>query len=305
MLSVSMSGYDNDYGQMHTGLHCKNDLAVLKKHELLITVRGGEHVGMLYWLLVCLPASLNTNTQMLYEFILDVFVNDDPGSHLEKYSCFWQGLDDNMGSDTVIDFYNRTRMNFHNLRSEIIEICNVMINNYQIFIDHVWDASEKAISEYANELQNTFDESEIIKQFDELMRRDNDNVLFASLVNSIHGGAEAIDVSQNQHVFGIGNYPNEFRCIMSQKEFILHEYVIFMLKQRIDFPDNHELYLKQWKYIESLAAFFKSKILIDTDKCRDDWTPEYIIDFYKEIYSNNPRISPVELLESALEHFEK
>ena len=43
MLSVSRCGYDNDYVARHRDAYQADDLAVLKRHEDLITCRGGEH----------------------------------------------------------------------------------------------------------------------------------------------------------------------------------------------------------------------------------------------------------------------
>ena len=48
MLSVAKCGYDNEYGNHYRHLYPKEDLALLKSNEKLITVCGGEHCGMLY-----------------------------------------------------------------------------------------------------------------------------------------------------------------------------------------------------------------------------------------------------------------
>ena len=57
MLSVGMVGYNNDYGQEYKGTHSENDLKILKEHEMLLTVNGGEHCGDLYVLLIAKPAA--------------------------------------------------------------------------------------------------------------------------------------------------------------------------------------------------------------------------------------------------------
>lgn len=48
--------YDNAYGAKYRQLHSPEDLAVLKQCESLLSVKGGEYCGSLYWPLVCIPA---------------------------------------------------------------------------------------------------------------------------------------------------------------------------------------------------------------------------------------------------------
>ena len=43
MLSVARCGYDNDYGAKYRGDYPQEDLALLKKHERLMTCAGGIH----------------------------------------------------------------------------------------------------------------------------------------------------------------------------------------------------------------------------------------------------------------------
>ena len=52
MLSVSKCGYDNSYGDAYKHLYPQEDLAVLKNYEDLLTIRGGEHVGKLMWIIL-------------------------------------------------------------------------------------------------------------------------------------------------------------------------------------------------------------------------------------------------------------
>ena len=46
MLSVARCGYDNDYGAKYRGDYPQEDLALLKKHERLMTCAGGSHWGL-------------------------------------------------------------------------------------------------------------------------------------------------------------------------------------------------------------------------------------------------------------------
>lgn len=56
MLSVAKVGYDNAYGERFRGAYPAEDLAVLKSYEDMLTVRGGEHCGVLHYMMVSLPA---------------------------------------------------------------------------------------------------------------------------------------------------------------------------------------------------------------------------------------------------------
>lgn len=104
MLSVAKCGYDNEYGTKYAApLHSADDLEVLKKNETLITVKGGEHCGELYWWLVSLPASSDEAASLYYEAF---------------------------------------KQEHHQKSDSITPICDVMIRNYPIFCDKVWEISK-------------------------------------------------------------------------------------------------------------------------------------------------------------------
>ena len=72
MLSVARCGYDNDYGEKYRGDYPQEDLALLKKHEGLITCAGGSHWGELYTLMICWPiAEWTGDAKSFYQEIID------------------------------------------------------------------------------------------------------------------------------------------------------------------------------------------------------------------------------------------
>ena len=88
MLSVAGLGYDNDYGRRWRHTLPESDIAVLKKHERQLTVKGGKHCGEWYGQLVCEAAKGDMLPEKYYADM------DDPdmaevcrvlGRHYQEY----------------------------------------------------------------------------------------------------------------------------------------------------------------------------------------------------------------------------
>jgi len=69
MLSVAGVGYDNAYGRRWRHTLPESDLAVLRKHEKQLTVKGGEHCGEWYGPLVCEAARGDVPPEAYYTAI--------------------------------------------------------------------------------------------------------------------------------------------------------------------------------------------------------------------------------------------
>ena len=107
MLSVAKCGYDNEYGDKYKNLYPQEDLAILKKHELLITVCGGQHRGALYGILVCEPACAKVSAKDYYTDLLNKATHNNIPIELKEYSKI------------------------------ICEISNIMINHY-VYMEQLW-----------------------------------------------------------------------------------------------------------------------------------------------------------------------
>ena len=232
MLSVSFCGYNNDYGQRHAALHDKQQLDVLKHHELLITVKGGVHIGELYWPFLAGAAA----------------------------------------SITPVDIYFRRFVADSGARGEI---ARVMVENYDIYIEKVWPQARTEIAPYVSDVQNALGNN-IAVGLDGLFRGQSPGDFHPIFVNSIDGGADAIDVSTNQHIFGIG------RSVEWAVKIISHEYIIFRLKTALSETDAFTDLTKYWLYIESLAAHYYEQFYKDDEHPFINKHSRHIVEFYKQ-----------------------
>ena len=84
MLSVSKCGYDNSYGDPYKHLYPQEDLAVLKNNEDLLTIRGGEHVGKLMWIIAS-GAMGNVPAKELYQECVQKITDDEYPQEFSEY----------------------------------------------------------------------------------------------------------------------------------------------------------------------------------------------------------------------------
>lgn len=71
MLSVAEVGYSNDYGRRWRHTVPETELAMLRKHAQQLTVKGGEHCGEWYGLLVCEAARGLVSPEEYYASVVD------------------------------------------------------------------------------------------------------------------------------------------------------------------------------------------------------------------------------------------
>ncbi|MDR2978758.1 MAG: hypothetical protein LBU56_05195 [Rickettsiales bacterium] len=302
MLSVSKNGYDNEYGARYSVHHGLEDLALLKRLEKFITVIGGEHVGELYWLLVSLPASIEVGEMLFYEVMYELFNYGDVENNVKKHFGFYKSifrLEDSFNVVVgTIDEYLYSR--FYHLKEMIVDICKVMINNYDVYLNRVWEKSYLELMSYAERLQEVLDNGAVAEKLQNLIGVVPETNFYVSLCNSLQGGAEAIDISFNTHVFGTKSHSGAEREMERMKNFIIHEYIIFLLKKALvntpAFTDH-----KYWHYFEALAAFYASKIIEGRGLYDDDARVLEIVDFYKNTHMREHGLSAVEMFSRAME----
>ena len=287
MVSVAKVGYDNDYGNRYAHLHSPEDLAILKRNELLLTVKGGEHMGELYGMFIGWPAYLDIEAKRYYESMYVLF-KYGIDAHFSKFSDLWGG-DNEQIREAISQFYN----SHAHLTSNIIEICRVMIDNYDIFITIVWEESLKELLPFAEMVQNYFDTSDFTHRIETLMNLSLDTNFIASFTNSMAGGAEAIDI-RNHNISGIKYRSGELKNIRDISGWLKHEYVIYLLRDVIPIK------MEYWNYFESLAEFYLRKIE-DAGMSTEYW--ETIVDFYNVQYLKDPSLTPLELFNLALKEF--
>ena len=260
MLSVSKCGYDNSYGDAYKHLYPQEDLAVLKNNEDLLTIRGGEHVGKLMWIIVS-GAMGNVSAKELYQEYVQK-VND--GEYPQEFLKY---------------------------KELILQICNVMIKHYDYYVENIWNIEKEKIEKANSEFQKIFEESDFTEKAEKLLGcKLSQDFFIATMVSSIQGGPEAIvmgaDDDVKQDIFDINKAP------LDVFHFVGHEFIIFLLMQEL--KDVNEL--DDWKRFESLAEYYLIQILGNSRGFFDDMK-DYI-EFY-ETCNKDTNLSAVELFKKA------
>ncbi|MDE6726962.1 MAG: hypothetical protein K2J80_03360 [Oscillospiraceae bacterium] len=228
MLSAAKCGYDNAYGNYYRDLYPAEDLAVIKENERLLTVCGGEHCGFLYGTLVSEPACAVTSAKEYYTRLIQATQNNEVPEMFKDYTDI------------------------------VCRISNVMIKHYDYYIDNIWENEEKKIKAYIPEVLRLFEESNFTDKAEELLDCKLLSESFtATLVTSVENGAEAIDISSEQDVFGIERTP------LDAFYFIGHEFIIYLLIDALKREDAFNRF-ETWNLTEGLAEYYVKKITGNT-----------------------------------------
>ncbi len=250
MLSVAKCGYDNEYGEKYRNLYPQEDLAVLKKYENMITVRGGEHCGELYPLLVTEPACAKTDVKTYYSGLLGMIENNEVPEEFTKYI------------------------------EPVRDISKVMIRHYDSFCSGIWGKEEQKIRSYIPEVMEKFETTGFTDMAEELVGVELPGKYFiATMVSSVKDGAEAIDISKEQDVFGIDRSPEHAFF------FIGHEFIIYLLFEALKNEDAFKS-VDTWKMTEGLSEFLLRQIVgqgLPWESCRD------YIDLYEKWWNEGCR----------------
>ena len=262
MLSVSKCGYDNSYGDAYKQLYPQEDLAVLKNNEDLLTIRGGEHVGKLMWIIAS-GAMGNVPAKELYQDYVQKITDDEYPQEFSEY------------------------------KDLILQICNVMIKHYDYYVENIWNIEKEKIEKANLEFQKLFDESDFTEKAEKLLGcKLSQDFFIATMVSSIQGGPEAIvmgaDDDAKQDIFDINKAP------LDVFYFIGHEFIIFLLMQEL--KDVNEL--DDWKRFESLAEYYLIQILGNSRGFFDDMK-DYI-EFY-ETCNKEKNLTAMELYKKGAE----
>ncbi|MBQ8580028.1 MAG: hypothetical protein IJ448_04970 [Oscillospiraceae bacterium] len=263
MLSVSKCGYDNAYGDYYAPLYPHEDLAVLKMHEELITVCGGQHCGALYGIIVCDAACAKSSAKDYYSELIHQATNNDIPNAISEHS------------------------------ETICQIAAVMIKHYDHFVENIWIREQVKISEYIPTVQHFFDETNFTEKAEAAVGNKLPHDFFtATLVASVENGAEAIDISDEQDVFGIERTP------LDAFYFIGHEFIIYLLFDTLK-EENAFKELNTWNITEGLAEYYLKQILGDT---RFFNTHKIYVAFFEQA-NKQKHLNAVELYRKGLEVF--
>ena len=223
MLSVAKCGYDNAYGEKYRGRYDPADMRCIKDQEVHLTVRGGEHCGDWYGPMVCEPSRNGVTAKEYYA---------------ETIAWIESGNLD-LPEDTL---------------ASIIRVCRVMIRYYDDFMKNIWPAEKNRITEYISTMRTAFEKSDFTAKAEALVGVSLPPPWFtAVLVSSVEGGAEAIDITDTQDVFGIERSPE------AERAFISHEFIIYLLKIALKNEDVSPSFWN-WTLTEGLAEYYLQKI---------------------------------------------
>lgn len=261
MLSVAKCGYDNAYGDYYRKLYPAEDLAVITENDQLLTVCGGEYCGFLYGTLVGGAACANVPAKDYYAELLRMVEDDEVSEGYEEY----------------IDI--------------VCKISTVMMKHYDSYIENIWEDEEKKIKEYIPQVLRFFEESNFTDKAEEVVGYKLPSEYFtATLVTSVQNGAEAIDISTEQDVFGIVRKP------IDAFYFIGHEFIIYLLFSALK-EENAFQRFDTWSITEGLAEYYLKKIMGDT---RFFDSQQKYVKFFEECESNGI-LSAAELYRMGLE----
>lgn len=261
MLSVAKCGYDNAYGEKYRKLYPAEDLSVLYKNADLLTVCGGEHLGKLYWLMVSKPACAEVPAKEYYKNLAKAAVEYNLE---ERYIPF---------SETIKS------------------VSEIMTKHYDSYIENIWPKDKEKIEKYIPPVLEYFEKINFTDKAEKFIGTGLDNNFIAELVASVEGGAEAIDISDEQDVFGIE------RSLMDSVYFIGHEFIIYLLFKTLK-NENAFKTLETWSITEGLAEFYLKKIMGDTRFFRQQ---QKYVEFYEQC-SKNVLLSAAELYRLAYEN---
>ena len=267
MMSVAKCGYDNKYGEKYRSRYLQEDLKILKDNENLLTVRGGEHCGILHGFLVGQPACAKVSAKEYYNSLIETGTAIRNGNVPE-------------GIDEEGIKYTDT----------IMSISEIMVKYYDDYMENIWEEEKNKICNYIPKLQDFFEKTDFTEKAEELLGcRLKSNWFLATLVTSVAGGAEAIDISESQDVFGIE------RDYLDEAYFIGHEFIIYLL---FDVLANENAFnsFETWALTEGLAEYYLKKIMGDTRLFNKQ---QKYVKYFENCEKKEP-LSAVELYRQAL-----
>ena len=270
MLSVAKCGYDNAYGEYYRPRYLERDLMVLKGNEKLLTVSGGEHCGALYALMVSEPACAEVSAKV----------------SAKEYYCSIIDFEKKVINGRTPDITDPIKIQY---AERIISVAEIMVKYYDDYVQNIWQDEKNKIENYIPQLQIAFENAQFTDKAEKWLGCQLPSELFTvTFVTSVEGGAEAIDISQSQDVFGIE------RDFEDAFYFIGHEFIIYLLMNVLA-DENAFKTLDTWEATEGLAEYYLKKIM---GNIRFKEHRKYV-EYYEKCEKKMP-LSPVELYRQAL-----
>ena len=153
LMSVAKVGYDNAYGEKHQNSISAEDIAVLKKYEKELTMKGGEYNGKLFW------------TGMYAGNAKDAIERIQTGEGFPGFESY---------------------------EGALLEIFGIFLKYHDDYCERIWPDEELHLAGTAQEWQKKFDEERLDEKAEKLVGIDSARTFFASLISSIEHGVEAI-----------------------------------------------------------------------------------------------------------------
>ncbi len=275
MLSVSKCGYDNEYGEKYKSFHNPGDLSILKENESLLTVCGGQHIGKLYFeVIVGRPAQGKNEVKKYYHDLYEVFRGEKNSS-----DCFEAAY---------------LKKKYEKYAERIIAISAVMRDNYDRYAEHIWPEVRERIEAYGKAFQAYVEGMQFTEKAEKLVGVCLKKQFVPVLCEGLYCGAEAVDITDEQDIFGIE------RPIEDEFMFVAHEFIIYLLlkdKNAALKEYSGRLNFDTWEMTEELAEFYLEQIIGRTGFF--EGRRKYI-EFYREQYRKNSLLTAAELFGMAL-----
>lgn len=164
MFSVARVGYDNEYGQKYRDRYSVEDLAILQKYKHELTMVGGDHDGVLFW--------------------IGMYAGSRTGEAITR-------IREQGGFE-----------GFENYNEQLLEILGVFDKYYRDYCDNIWPEQEEKLCMTCADWQKCFDEERIDLKAEKYLGITVEEEFCPSLVTSVKDGAEAI-MYNNCDVFNI------------------------------------------------------------------------------------------------------
>ena len=151
----------------------------------------------------------------------------------------------------------RSLADFQKYAETVRRISAVMVRHYDHYIQEIWPEEEKKIQAHISRVLPAFEEKGFTEKAEELVGCGLPGDSFtATMVTSVAYGAEAIDISDEQDVFGIERDP------VDAFYFIGHEFIIYLMLRALK-DENAFRSFETWGLTEGLAEYYLKKIMGD------------------------------------------
>ena len=270
MLSVARCGYDNDYGAKYRPLYPAEELAVFADNSELLTIKGGEHWGELYSLLIFNPAGYAESLPAYYGELLDICGSIRAGSIPE-------GVDESLVPYTEL----------------IGRLSQILLKHQDSYLRDIFPGEREKIAAAIVPVHAWFEEHDFTARAEALVGCELEAEAFtATMVSSVAHGPEAIDLTAETDLFGIDH------STMDAVYFIGHEFIIYLLKNALREEDAFHSF-ETWSITEGLAEYYLQRIMGATRffRAQQRW-----VDFFA---CQHPGNTAVQLYRLALQELAK